>query len=467
MVPPIVPNRLNRRVGGLSSPTRASLSLAISLSFGSPALATAQVPPSRQSAGIAGHWEGVLVREAAPLPVSFDFSVQPQGVTGTFTSLTQRTMEYPLDTVAVDGTSVHFELGGGSLVFDGRVLGDSIGGELSDEGAMGTFALRRTRPAPLPYDRHDVTFRNRDVTLSASLFTPRTPARHGAIVFLHGSGPETRWGTSRYFADRLARSGVAALIYDKRGAGASTGDWRRATFEDLADDAIAAIHLLQRRSDIDPKRIGLFGHSQGGLVAPLAAARAPGTVAFLVAASTYPDSVWQQDVHRVERSIRRQQFTDAEVGHAMEVYRVFLDVARGVRPWEDLENASALVRGERWYTWLGIPPREHWLWAYYRGTGNFVALDSWRQIRVPVLLVYGERDQLLPVGESIRKIETALETAGNGAYTSILLPRAAHNLTVTPEPGEPFDWWRAAPGFPELLTAWVVQASQRPPSRAR
>jgi pimeloyl-ACP methyl ester carboxylesterase len=410
----------------------------------------------------------VLVREAARLPVSFDFSAGPQGVRGTFTSLTQRTMEYPLDTVAIDGTSVHFELGGRSIVFDGRLVGDSITGDLRDEGAMGTFVLRRTQRVALPYDRRDVTVRNGDIALSASLFTPRTPGRHAAVIFLHGSGPETRWGTSRYYADRLARSGVAALIYDKRGAGASTGDWRRATFEDLADDAIAAVRLLERRTDIDPTRIGLFGHSQGGLIAPLVAARAPRAVAFLVAAATYPDSVWQQDVYRVERSIRRQTFSEAEVGRAMEVYRVFLDVARGVKRWEELDAASAPVREERWYKWLGIPPREHWLWEYYRGTGNFTALASWETVRVPVLLVYGERDQLVPVGESVQKIEGALKRAGNTEYTAILLPRAAHNLTVTPEPGDAFEWWRVAPGVPELLTAWVTQASQsRPLARRR
>jgi len=439
---------------------RVSASLAISLSVGLPALSAGQVPPGRPSLRIAGHWEGVLEREAARLPVSFDFSVLAQGVNGTFTSLTQRTMEYPLDTVTVDGNSVHFALGGGSLVFDGRIVGDSISGELSDEGAIGTFALRRTQPAPLPYDRHDVTFRNGDVTLSGSLFTPRMPGQHPAVIFLHGSGPETRWGTARFYADGLARSGVAALIYDKRGAGASTGDWRRAAFEDLADDAIAAIRLLEQRADIDPKRVGLFGHSQGGLIAPLAAARAPGAVAFLVAAATYPDSVWQQDVYRVERSIRRQPFSDAEVGRAMDVYRVFLDVARGVKPWEELETASALVRDEDWYTWLGIPPRDNWLWPYYRATGNFVALTSWETVRVPVLLVYGERDQLVPVGESIQMIEGALDSAGNTSYTTILLPRAAHNLTVMPEPGESFGWWRVAPGFPELLTAWVTWTTQ-------
>ena len=417
--------------------------------------------PTRDSrASITGHWEGELVRQGARLPVSFDFSRGPTGVAGTFTSLTQRAMEYPLDKVAIAGRTVHFTLGEGSLAFDGRLEGESLAGKLREEDAPGEFALRRVRPSPQPYDREDVTFRNGDATLSGSLFIPRTKGAHPAIVFLHGSGPEIRWGTSRFYADQFARVGIAALIYDKRGAGTSTGDWRRSTFEDLADDAIAAIRLLQRREDIDSRRIGLYGHSQGGLIAPLAASRAPDAVAFLVAAASFPDSVWQQDIYRVGQSIRKQNFSEDEVARAMGVYRLFIDVARGVRSWDELEAASTPVRNERWYKWLGIPPREHWLWTYYRGTGNFQALPAWERIGVPVLLMYGERDQLVPVGESIRKIEGALHRAGNQAYAAIIIPRAAHNLTVTPEPGEPFDWWRAAPGVTNLLTAWVLHQTR-------
>ena len=420
-------------------------------------IAAARDTPAEDSrAAITGHWEGELVRLGARLPVSFDFSAGPTGVAGTFTSLTQRTMEFPLDKVVVGDRTVHFTLGEGSLVFDGRLEGESLDGKLREEDAPGEFALRRVRPTPQPYDREDVTFRNGDATLSGSLFLPRAKGVHPAIVFLHGSGPEVRWGTSRFYADRFARVGIAALIYDKRGAGSSTGDWRRSTFEDLADDAIAAIRLLQRRKDIDPRRIGLYGHSQGGLVAPLAASRAPDAVAFLVAAASYPDSVWQQDLHRVGQSIRKQNFSEDEVARAMRVYELFVDVARGVRSWDELEAVSISVGNERWYRWLGIPPREHWLWTYYRGTGNFQALPAWERIRVPVLLVYGERDQLVPVGESIRKIEGALRKAGNRNYAAIIIPRAAHNLTVTPEPDEPFDWWRAAPGVTNLMAAWVL-----------
>src|SRR6266545_2323574 len=95
------------------------------------------------------------------------------------------------------------------------------------------------------------------------------------------------------------------------------------------------------------------------------------------------------------------------------------------------------------------------------GSRTSTALErAWERIGVPVLLLYGERDQLVPVGESISKIEGALHRAGNQSYAAIIIPRAAHNLTVTPEPGEPFNWWRAAPGVTKLLTAWVVQQTR-------
>ena len=78
-------------------------------------------PTGDSRPSITGHWEGELVREGAQLPVSFDFSTGPTGVAGTFTSLTQRAMEYPLDKVAIAGRTVHFTLGEGSLAFDGRL----------------------------------------------------------------------------------------------------------------------------------------------------------------------------------------------------------------------------------------------------------------------------------------------------------------------------------------------------------
>jgi hypothetical protein len=172
-----------------------------------------------QSASIEGHWEGEAVREGARLSVSFDFRSDDSGTSGTFTASSQRVMDYSLDSVRVNGQAVQFSLGGGSLKFAGQFTADRMSGTVRDGEAEGEFRLQRTQPVPLPYNRTDVTFHNSGVVLAGSLFTPLGGGPHPAVVFVHGSGAETRWGTSRFYADQFARAGIAALIFDKRGTG--------------------------------------------------------------------------------------------------------------------------------------------------------------------------------------------------------------------------------------------------------
>jgi dienelactone hydrolase len=358
---------------------------------------------------LVGYWTGSMTAQGARMPVSFEFASGDAGLEGRFTSTTQRAMDYPLDSVSRDGAAVRFVLGG-DLTFDGRIEGDGVTGTFKGGDLAGEVSLRRTAKPALPYRTSEVTFRNGDATLAGTLASPATPGRHPAVVLLQGSGPETRWGTNRFIADRFARAGIVTLIFDKRGTGGSTGDWRTADFDALAGDALAGMALLRARPEVDAGRIGLHGHSQGGIVAPIAAALAGGAVAFVVA----------QD-------------------HS------------------ELEAASAPVAHESWFAWLDIPPRDSWLWAWYPRTGSVDTLEAWRKVRCPVLLVYGQRDRLVPVDDSIRQIEAALDRAGT-SYAAWIAPRAEHNLTVRPQPGEPFFWWHAAPGIIESVAAWILAA---------
>ena len=119
----------------------------------------------------------------------------------------------------------------------------------------------------------DVAFSSGAIRLVGTLISPTTAGRHPAIILVHGSGAEDR----EYmlpFARFLIRHGVAVLGYDKRGVGGSTGDWNKASFDDLAGDVVAAFEYLKTRKDIDPAQIGLLGVSQAGWVMPLAAIRA-------------------------------------------------------------------------------------------------------------------------------------------------------------------------------------------------
>ena len=130
------------------------------------------------------------------------------------------------------------------------------------------------------YPREEVIFRSGDVTLAGTLTLPPGDGPHPAVIFIHGSGPDSR-ENYRFYADLFARHGIATLIYDKRGVGASTGDWRRVHLRDLAEDALAGVRTLKSRRDIDPHKIGLWGGSNGGWVAPLAASLSH-DVAFII-----------------------------------------------------------------------------------------------------------------------------------------------------------------------------------------
>jgi pimeloyl-ACP methyl ester carboxylesterase len=402
-----------------------------------------------------GHWQGVMEREGAKMIVRFDFQTEAGKVTGRFTSETQRAMEYPLDDVSYLESELHWKLGD-SLIFDGVVSPKTISGTFQDGPAQGTFSLKPVKLDTPPYIREDITFRNGGVTLAGTLLRPKPGGLHPGIVFLHGSGAESRWGTSLFLADRFARQGVAALVFDKRGAGQSTGDWKTVTYQVLAEDYMAAIHILAAQPGVNPKQVGIYGHSQGGTMSPIIAAR-PGAVAFVIAAAAIGTGpLYTQDLYRERNELLDSGVNQPALSRAMNLYSQWLNVARTGEGWDQLNRAMADSKSEQWFDQLELPVRkDDWIYQWYAPVGNFNPLPLWEQVKVPVLLIYGERDRNTPVAPSLAGIGEALKKAGNSDFTPLILPGAAHNLTIQWQQGEPFFWWHAAPGYSDLLTAWV------------
>ncbi len=402
-----------------------------------------------------GHWEGVMVRDGAELPVSFDFANATIGFTARFNSPTQRAMSIPLRNASYEAPNLHFELVGDAttIVFDGILTAEKISGQFREGDAKGTFSLRRVIPRPPVFTEEGVSFRNGDVTLSGTLLLPLAKQAHPAVVFLHGAGPEGRFG-ARFLAEYCAAHGIAALIYDKRGVGKSTGDWKRSDFGDLAEDAIAGIHLLQQRKEINPRQIGVYGHSQGGMIAPLIASRSR-DAAFIISGAGSAVPVYESELNSLANQIRSKGISGPDLIEANEFIKMWVNVMRTGKGWEQFEAATEKVRGKKWFPMLHVPAKDHWMWEFHKRIYDYDSRDYWGRVSVPTLVIYGERDLYVPLAKSISNIDRALNQASNRDYTILILPRASHAFNMEPEAGQPFEWWHMAPGFPSLLTAWI------------
>jgi len=406
-----------------------------------------------------GQWKGVMTRDGADLEVQFTFHQRGTDLVATFSSPQLHVMEYPFENVAYSSPSLRFSLVGDSdtTLFDGTLSERAMEGTFQSGSDRGTFRLQQFAPAPLPYDSEQVSFSNKDILLAGSLYIPRTPGRHPAIIFIHGAGPETRWGRYRSYADYFARRGVAALIYDKRGTGQSAGDWRTSDFNDLAADALAGIELLKKHPRIDQQKIGIYGQSQGGGIAPLIASRSD-SVAFVIAVAGPAIPMWQTEAYALKSGVR-----DAGVnGDALERANRFIDLLIQVlRAGEDRGQLTAATEtarqnGESWYELLEPPPNDSYFWSFFRGIANYDAAEYWRRVQVATLIIEAGNDRYVPAEQSMAAMKQALQASGNRDYTIVVLPDAPHTFLVSPDKGKPFRWPYLYPGFADLLGAWVL-----------
>lgn len=438
------------------------------------ACAAPPTPPPPAPLTIAGVWEGALTSGQDTHAFRLTLESDSAGLHGFMDLPDQYAYRYSVRNLSVEGNEVSFEFPDAlppakfTGSFDGgRIYGTIKASEADTTG--GTLELTRWAGEAVPYRTQQVRFASGDVALRGTLFVPNSRGPHPAVILLHGSGPQTRESYIRYFADQFARNGIAALIYDKRNTGRTDiPAWQQGmgTFSELADDAAAAVRYLRARPDaVDPRRIGLWGLSQGAWIAPLAAERIDG-VAFLVLVSGGGVTPALQELYDDEVRLRARGYSTAEIATAMALLKLANAYTRSQSDadWERFQVELAKAREERWFSELDrFPitlPRESPAWVDPDLDYNPVPLLE--RLRVPVLVVLGEKDQFTPVEQTARLTARALRKAGNADYAVREIPGANHGLLVSRAAGESWLEQRPASGWIDGMIAWVKARALRP-----
>jgi len=355
------------------------------------------------------------------------------------------------------------------VTFRGRMTDESISGTFTARGrnfrdrrVEAEFTLHRSRSSKPDVVTEEIRFHNGDVELAGTLIKPVGAGPHPAIVWTHGSGPQTRKTIS--YAGRahlVAQHGIAALIYDKRGVGDSGGDWRSTTLRQLAEDSAFAVRALAKRPDINAKQIGVGGMSQGGWISPLAAS-IESDVAFVLVGSAAGITPQEQNNFSIENLLRRRGVPADQVSRVMAVRRSYDHFWRTGKDRQKVEQRLLAARkefdNEPWFqdAALPLPPLEPGDAVWKRDYMLVEPASVWGEVKTPVLAMWGELDAHVPAQKSREIIGGVLQQGGNPDVTLKIFPNAGHGISLFQGEDAPWDWPRLAPGYHELIVEWLT-----------
>jgi pimeloyl-ACP methyl ester carboxylesterase len=450
-------------------------------------LAAGKVPPLPTIAGLDGRWEGVLdVQGQMKLRLVYRVSSDQHGSRLLLDSPDQVASNILATNLARNGDRISFDVPAIRGRYEGNLSADgaSITGEWSQGIAMPLIMTRtstnaalpeqkrpQTPTAPFPYKVEEVAYDNPKVAgvrLSCTLTTPEKNGRHPAAILITGSGPQDRDETIfghkvlGVLADHLTRKGIAVLRCDDRGFGKSTGVFLNKTPADFSTDVEAGLAFLRARPDIDPKRIGLIGHSEGSITGPMAANRNP-DVAFivmmggvgvkgvellaeqrtLIAASMGMPEAQKSMVRAANIGLLgaiANAPDDATAKTTAANFLMLAGAAQGIT--QDMANAQA----------------EQFASPYLRNLLQYDPLPVLGQIKAPVLAITGEKDLQVPPYQNLPAIKAAMPN--NPDVTTIELPSLNH-MFQTAKTGAVAEYGEIeetfAPAGLAAISDWIVK----------
>jgi pimeloyl-ACP methyl ester carboxylesterase len=439
------------------------------------------------AARLAGAWDGSLTVSGQTLAMRVIVTADGKRFSGTIDIPQQGASGLPFRSVTLTGANVRLELPTGPTitVFEGRLDGQSITGTFTQGPAGGKFSMARSAIAPpeaalVPYRQEELIVRNGAITLAGTLTMPEGEGPFPAIVLISGSGAQSRdedifgFKIFRDIADHLTRRGIAVYRYDDRGIGGSTGDITMSTSADFAGDVLAAIGALKTKTSIDARRIGLLGHSEGAIVASIAASRSAdvSSLIFLGGPGVRGDVILRQQNADLSRA---QGASEEAIARVLAAHQAVTAAVERNASQQELEGRvkdlvaaqyDALPAEQR--SLLG--PREPFVAANARpGTMQlgspwmrfFITFDPaapMRQIRVPVYAAFGSLDTQVAPSLNEKPMREAL--AGSPDVT-VKVYEGANHLFQQAKSGLPTEYATLAPAFvPGLLddlTAWLTK----------
>lgn len=399
-----------------------------------------------------GTWQGAIEVANMRMRLQMHVSHDDKGkLLASLDSLDQGIQGIPASKVSEKGEEMSFEIPAFQAEYRGKFSAskNEIVGEWAQNDIIEKLNFRRSdqplelrRPQnptkPFPYGTEEITFAagGGKVTLAGTLTIPQGAGPFPAAIFIGGSGPVDRDGTIAghkpflVLADALTRKGIAILRYDKRGVGQSTGSYEQATMEDLTDDAQSALAYLKARKEVDPKRTGVLGHSEGGIIAAQVATHR-NDLDWLVLLGT-PATPGERTLLRQSELIARTGgLPEEQITRSQQFDRLAYAAVREEKNTKALEaKLSALIEKSELNAAMptgALQAQIHMMSTpWFREFLDFDPMPLLQQIDCPVLALSGDRDLQVDASDSVPLLRQAYDKSGNKDFTVVEIDGVNH-----------------------------------------
>jgi len=436
----------------------------------------------------AGLWQGKLkVSPAVQLTIVLHIDKKDDGsLSATMDSPDQSAYGIKIDQISFVGDSLQFTIAviGGkysavynkdSMMFSGSWSQGAYSFPLNFKKTEKVEEVKRPQlpTKPYPYNDEEVLFENKidNIKLGGSFTYPKEGKNFPAVVLITGSGWEDRDETIfnhkpfLVIADYLTRNGFAVLRFDDRGGGASTGDATKATTLDFVNDVSSAVEYLKTRKEVNQNKIGLIGHSEGGMIAPMVAVRrsdiafiillaGPGLTGeeILLLQSELISKAEGVPTEEIEKNLKLSKSIYAELRNSKDSEEANERVKKLLEAY--IQNLSEKEKNELGDTKAFIERQGKAVsspWFRYFLTSDPIPVLE--KVKCPVLALNGEKDLQVPPKEDLAAIEKALKKGKNKKFKTLLLPGLNH-LFQTAETGSPNEYGKIEETFsPTALKA--------------